>query len=64
MEVAFALAKELSLELREEELVGTFAAALRRLLPGRLLCLRIVDPRSLKLTSLIADGRLAAAARR
>jgi len=59
MEVAFALAKELSLELREEELVGTFAAALRRLLPGRLICLRVVDPRSLKLTSLVADGKLA-----
>jgi PAS domain S-box-containing protein len=59
MEVAFALAKELSLELREEELVGTFAAALRRLLPGRLLCLRIVDPRTLRLTSLVADGKLA-----
>jgi len=62
MEVAFALAKELSLELREEELVGTFAAALRRLLPGRLLCLRIVDPRSLRLTSMIADGPMDAAA--
>jgi len=58
MEVAFALAKELSLELREEELVGTFAAALRRLLPGRLVCLRVVDPRSLSLTSLCADGPL------
>jgi signal transduction histidine kinase len=62
MEVVFALAKELSLELREEELVGTFAGALRRLLPGRLLCLRVVDPRSLKLTSLMADGPLAAGA--
>jgi signal transduction histidine kinase len=59
MEVAFALAKELSLDLREEELVGTFAAALRQLLPGRLICLRVVDPRSLKLTSLVADGKLA-----
>ncbi len=59
MEVAFALAKELSLELREEELVGTFAGALRRLLPGRLMCLRVVDPRTLQLTSMIADGKLA-----
>lgn len=56
--VAFALAKELSLELREEELVGTFAAALRRLLPGRLLCLRVIDTRSLELTSMCADGPL------
>jgi signal transduction histidine kinase len=59
MEVAFALAKELSLDLREEELVGTFAAALRQLLPGRHICLRVVDPRTLKLTSLVADGKLA-----
>ena len=58
MEVAFGLAKELSLELREEELVGTFAQAIRRLLPGRLLCLRVVDPRTLALTSMIADGRV------
>ena len=57
--VAFALAKELSLDLREEELVGAFAQALRQLLPGRRLCLRVVDPRTLKLTSLVADGPLA-----
>jgi two-component system, NtrC family, sensor kinase len=63
-DVAFALAKELSLELREEELVGTFAAALRRLLPGRLLCLRVLDPRGHALTSLCADGPLDAEAAR
>jgi two-component system, NtrC family, sensor kinase len=63
-EAAFGLAKELSLELREEELVGTFAAALRRLLPGRLLCLRVLDPRSHALTSLCADGPLDADAAR
>jgi signal transduction histidine kinase len=59
MSVSFALAKEVSLEMREDELVGTFAAALRELLPGRLLCLRIVHPRTLTLTSLVADGPLA-----
>src|SRR5262245_50384464 len=58
MEAAFALAKELSLDLREEEFVGAFAVALRRLLPGRLICLRSLDPRSLALTSLVADGLL------
>ena len=55
---------ELSLELREEELVGTFAATLGALLPGRYLCLRVVDPRTLALTSMIADGPLAAGGRR
>jgi two-component system, NtrC family, sensor kinase len=59
MQVSFALAKEVSLEMREEELVGTFAAGLRQLLPGRVLCLRIVEPRTLRLTSLVADGPLA-----
>jgi PAS domain S-box-containing protein len=58
MQVAFALAKEVSLEMREEELVGTFAQALRTLLPGRCLCLRIVEPRTLQLTSLMAEGTL------
>ncbi len=58
MNVVFALAKELSLELREEELVGTFAGALRSLLPGRRLCLRTIDPRTLQLTALAAEGHL------
>jgi signal transduction histidine kinase len=58
LEAAFALARELSLERREEELVGTFAEVLRRLLPGRLVCLRVIDPRSFVLSSLIADGPL------
>jgi two-component system, NtrC family, sensor kinase len=60
MQVSFALAKEVSLEMREEELVGTFASALRALLPDRLLCLRIVEPRTLQLTSMVADGPLSA----
>jgi PAS domain S-box-containing protein len=58
MQVSFALAKDVSLEMREEELAGTFAGALRLLLPGRLLCLRIVEPRTLQLTSMVADGPL------
>jgi signal transduction histidine kinase len=58
MRVTFALARELSLDLHEEELVGMFAGALRTLLPGRLLCLRVVEPRALSLTSLIAEGPL------
>ena len=58
MQASFALAKEVSLEMREEELVGTFAQALRTLLPGRLLCLRIVEPRTLQLTAMMAEGPL------
>ena len=58
MQAAFDLSRQLSLEVREEELVGTFATALTALLPGRYLCLRVVDPRSLTLTSMIAEGPL------
>jgi two-component system, NtrC family, sensor kinase len=60
MQAALELSRQLSLEVREEELVGTFAATLGQLLPGRYLCLRVIDPRTLELTSLIADGPLAA----
>ena len=56
MKAAFDLARELSLDLREEELVGTFANTLAKLLPGRRLCLRVIDPRLLSLTSLVANG--------
>ncbi len=56
MKAAFDLARELSLDLREEELVGTFANTLTQLLPGRRLCLRVIDPRLLSLTSLVANG--------
>jgi signal transduction histidine kinase len=59
-QAALELSRQLSLEVREEELVGTFAATLGRLLPGRYVCLRVVDPRTLELTSMIADGPLAA----
>jgi signal transduction histidine kinase len=58
MAEAFQLARELSLDQREEEMVGAFAAALRRLLPGRHLCLRVVDPRTLRLSALVAEGPL------
>ena len=47
MQAAFELSRQLSLEVREEELVGTFASTLGALLPGRYLCLRVVDPRTL-----------------
>src|SRR5207237_2758988 len=60
MQAAFDLSRQLSLEVREEELVGTFASTLGALLPGRYLCLRVVDPRTLQLTSMISDGPLTA----
>lgn len=60
MQAAFELSRHLSLEVREEELIGTFAATLGSLLPGRYLCLRVVDPKTLALTSMISDGPLTA----
>lgn len=60
MQAAFDLSRQLSLEVREEELVGTFAATLTALLPGRYLCLRVVDPKTLALTSMVSDGPLTA----
>ena len=60
MQAAFELSRHLSLEVREEELIGTFASTLGSLLPGRYLCLRVVDPKTLALTSMISDGPLTA----
>ncbi|HEX6838218.1 MAG TPA: GAF domain-containing protein, partial [Polyangia bacterium] len=60
LQAAFELSRHLSLEVREEELIGTFAATLGALLPGRHLCLRVVDPKTLALTSMISDGPLTA----
>lgn len=62
MQAAFDLSRQLSLEVREEELVGTFAATLGALLPGRHLCLRVIDPKTLTLTAMISDGPLVAGA--
>ena len=58
MEAAFDLSRQLSLEVGEDELVGTFGSTLGALLPGRHLCLRVVDPKTLRLTSMISDGPL------
>jgi signal transduction histidine kinase len=60
MSAALDLSRQLSLEVREEEMVGTFMSTLAALLPGRFLCLRVIDPRSQSLTSMISDGPLAA----
>jgi two-component system, NtrC family, sensor kinase len=60
MQAAFDLSRQLSVEVREEELIGTFAATIGALLPQRYLCLRVVDPRTLALSSMISDGPLAA----
>ncbi len=59
MHAAFRLAKELSVEMREEEAVGTFMQVLVGLLPGRHIAVRVIDPSDLRLTALLASGPLA-----
>ena len=52
------LARQASLATSKQELCGRFIRAVCDLLPGRRLCLRIVDTRSLELTELFAEGDL------
>lgn len=53
-----ALSADLTIVLREEELVHRFVQATSELLPGRLLSVRLVDPLTLELTLVYATGRL------
>ncbi len=55
--------RELSSLFREEDLVSALARAARRLLPEACICVRAIDPRSLELTSLFANGPLLPEAR-
>ena len=52
------LTRRLILPMRDEELVQLFAEAYQSLLPGRLLCLRLVDPATHELLQVYATGRL------
>ncbi|MBI5478589.1 MAG: PAS domain-containing protein [Deltaproteobacteria bacterium] len=58
LDTLFELAREASLAPGKQELCGRFMRAVCHLLPGRRLCLRIVDSRSLELTELFAEGDL------
>lgn len=52
------LGREVALAAGEEELVAVVARGVKGLFPGRSFCLRFVDPKSLTLTSLYAEGPL------
>lgn len=52
------LGREVALAAGEEDLVAVVARGVKGLFPGRAFCLRFVDPRSLALTSLYAEGPL------
>ncbi|MFL5260866.1 MAG: PAS domain-containing protein, partial [Anaeromyxobacteraceae bacterium] len=58
-----ALSRELAAARAEGEITGALARALDVLFPGRSACIRLVDPRSLTVTSLRASGRLRPGAR-
>ena len=58
-----AFGRELAALYREEDLVSALARAARHLVPKAAVCVRALDPRSLELTSLYANGPLLPAAR-
>jgi two-component system, NtrC family, sensor kinase len=58
LDAVFAITKDITFGMTEEELVGRYARMLVALFPGRSLCIRSVDPRTLTLSSLFAEGRL------
>src|SRR5262245_32455114 len=58
LEAVFSISKDITFGMTEEELVGRYAGMLVGLFPGRSLCIRAVDPHTLTLSSLFAEGRL------
>lgn len=58
-----ALSRELALAASEDELVASISRCIRCLFPGRHFCVRIIDPRTYRLTSLYAEGRMLEGAR-
>ena len=57
------LSRELALAASEDELVASISRCIRCLFPGRQFCVRIIDPRTYRLTSLYAEGRMLEGAR-
>lgn len=53
------LSRELNLTMREEELIRLFVRVYDDIFPKRLLCIRLVDQKTLKLTQVYANGKLA-----
>lgn len=57
-EAMVGLSRGLTLPMRDEELVQLFARTFASALPGRFVCLRLVDPGSQQLIQVYASGRL------
>ena len=58
-----ALSRELAEARSEDQIAGSLSRALEVLFPGRPFCIRLVDPKTLALTTLYARGRLRPRAR-
>jgi PAS domain S-box-containing protein len=58
-----ALSREVAVARTEEEVMAALTRALDGLFPGRHYCVRLVDPKTLALTSLYAKGKMKPAAR-
>jgi PAS domain S-box-containing protein len=58
LEEVFAISKEITFGASEQQVVRCYGRVLRNLFPGRFLCLRVVDPHTLELSSFLGHGKL------
>ncbi len=58
LEALISISRELNLTMGEEELIQLFVKTYENLFPGRLLCIRLVNPDTMELTQVYANGRL------
>ncbi|BDG09671.1 ATP-binding protein [Anaeromyxobacter paludicola] len=63
LEILLGHSRDVALARNEEELTGATARAIEHLFSGCSFCIRLVDPKTLALTTLYARGRLKAQAR-
>lgn len=57
-ERVFSIGRLLSLLMTEEDLVGVVAQGLREFFDGRSFCIRVIEPKTMELTSLYAEGNI------
>ncbi|MCP4677757.1 MAG: PAS domain S-box protein [Deltaproteobacteria bacterium] len=58
LEAFIFLSRKLNLAMQEDELIQLFVHTYEDLLPGRLLCIRLLDPKTMALNQVYANGRL------
>jgi two-component system, NtrC family, sensor kinase len=63
LRAVMTFSREVTAETQERELLELLYRTLRQLLPGRSLAIRIIDPRSLTVTEILAEDRLSPQAR-